>query len=112
MCLLIVVAMARANKIQFPDEWSIWKSTHSKGYMSEEVGYSRGGEGGEEGERGDICRCISQCIRHNYCFSQEEILRNTVWVANRKYIENHNGFSANKTGFTLAMNQFGDLVSY
>ena len=47
---------------------------------------------------------------HHHC-SQEELHRHTVWVANRQYIEDHNTFSAEKTGFILAMNQFGDLVS-
>ncbi len=38
----------------------------------------------------------------------EELHRHTVWQSNKKYVETHNLY-ASKFGYTLAMNQFGDL---
>ena len=43
--------------------------------------------------------------------SQEELQRHYVWLDNKKYIEQHNMNEAEEKGFTLAMNQFADLVS-
>ena len=40
---------------------------------------------------------------------QEELARHSVWLDNKKYIEQHNS-NAEERGFTLAMNQFADLV--
>ena len=40
----------------------------------------------------------------------EEKKRYSIWLDNRKYIEEHNNKNASKLGFTLKMNQFGDLV--
>ena len=37
-------------------------------------------------------------------------MRQTVWESNKKYIDTHND-NADELGFTLAMNEFGDLVS-
>ena len=34
-----------------------------------------------------------------------------MWLDNKKYIEQHNMNEAEERGFTLAMNQFTDLVS-
>ena len=34
-----------------------------------------------------------------------------MWLDNKKYIEQHNMNEAEERGFTLAMNQFADLVS-
>ena len=39
----------------------------------------------------------------------EELRRQTVWEANKKFIESHNSV-ADKFGYTLAMNEFGDLT--
>lgn len=41
--------------------------------------------------------------------SQEELEKHIVWLSNKKYIEEHNA-NADKFGFKLAMNQFGDVV--
>ena len=40
----------------------------------------------------------------------EEKKRYSIWLDNKKYIEEHNNKNASKLGFTLKMNQFGDLV--
>ena len=37
--------------------------------------------------------------------------RNTIWQSNKKYIETHNA-NADKFGFTLGMNGFGDLENH
>lgn len=44
-----------------------------------------------------------------YLSDQEEIERQKVWLANKKYIDEHNA-EADYSSFTLAMNQFGDIV--
>ena len=41
---------------------------------------------------------------------QEELQRHAVWQANKKFIDEHNQ-NADKFGYTLAMNDFGDMVS-
>ena len=48
--------------------------------------------------------------RRTYTTSTEELERHLIWVANKKYIDGHN---ANKDvfGYSLSMNQFGDMVS-
>ena len=46
-----------------------------------------------------------------YVHDREELLRQQVWMSNNKFIEEHNLNLAKETGYTLAMNQFGDLVS-
>lgn len=45
-----------------------------------------------------------------YYHTEEEMIRQRVWVSNKEYIDEHNFNHANKLGYTLAMNQFGDLV--
>ena len=45
----------------------------------------------------------------DYDSTEEELMRHTVWESNKKYIDNHNEH-ADTLGFTLAMNEFGDLV--
>lgn len=45
-----------------------------------------------------------------YSSSAEEAERYVTWQSNRAYIEKHNR-NSHKFGFTLKMNQFGDLVS-
>lgn len=39
----------------------------------------------------------------------EELERFIIWLANKAYIDYHNTYSS-KFGFTLKMNQFGDMV--
>ena len=40
-----------------------------------------------------------------------ELARQIIWESNKKFVENHNA-NADKFGFTVAMNEFADLVSY
>ena len=44
-----------------------------------------------------------------YECEHEELARYTVYVANKAYIEEHNK-NADAHGYTLKMNEFGDLV--
>ena len=46
-----------------------------------------------------------------YGDTREELMRHTVWESNKKYIDTHNENAAETLGFSLAMNEFGDLVS-
>ena len=46
-----------------------------------------------------------------YGSTEEELMRHTVWESNKKYIDNHNEHD-DTLGFTLAMNEFGDLVNF
>ena len=45
----------------------------------------------------------------SYTSELEELERHTVWLANKKYIEEHNA-RADAFGYKLAMNHLGDLV--
>lgn len=36
-------------------------------------------------------------------------MRHAIWESNKKYIDTHND-NADKLGYILAMNEFGDLV--
>ncbi len=45
-----------------------------------------------------------------YLSSMEALERYVVWRSNTAYIQYHNNY-ADKFGFTMAMNSFGDLVS-
>ena len=46
----------------------------------------------------------------SYQSHREELSRHSVWQENKKFIDAHNAM--NETlGYTLAMNEFGDLVS-
>ena len=47
-----------------------------------------------------------------YVNDKEELFRRDVWLANKMYIEQHNLKKAQQSGYHLAMNQFGDLVSF
>ena len=47
----------------------------------------------------------------SYSSVREELDRHIVWLANREYINAHNQ-NAHILGFTLAMNHFGDMVSF
>ena len=46
-----------------------------------------------------------------YSSDREELYRHTVWQSNKKFIETHNLFN-HTFGYTLAMNEFGDLVCF
>lgn len=46
----------------------------------------------------------------SYESDNEELRRNVVWQSNQKYIDEHNKHS-DVFGFTLGMNEYGDLVS-
>ena len=39
-------------------------------------------------------------------------MRHSVWESNKKYIDTHNDDAADQLGYTLAMNEFGDLVGF
>ena len=52
------------------------------------------------------CRSLSQV----YESEVEELHRHTIWQANKKYVDEHNAHK-DMFGYTLAMNEFGDLVS-
>ena len=47
----------------------------------------------------------------SYNSQREELERHLVWLSNREYINAHNK-NADIFGFTLAMNHFGDIVSW
>ena len=47
--------------------------------------------------------------RRSYLTLVEELERFVIWRANQAFIDYHNSY-ADKLGFTLRMNQFGDLV--
>lgn len=44
-----------------------------------------------------------------YSSEDEELERHAVWLSNMKYIQQHNA-NSDIHGFTLAMNEFGDMV--
>ena len=46
-----------------------------------------------------------------YDSDDEELSRRIVWESNRNYVQNHNEH-ADVLGFTLAMNEFADMVRY
>ena len=46
-----------------------------------------------------------------YDSDAEELRRNTIWQANKKYIEAHNT-NSDKFGFTLGMNTLGDMENH
>ena len=46
-----------------------------------------------------------------YDSEKEELTRHATWVANKDFIDEHNNHS-DLYGFTLKMNQFGDLVCW
>ena len=47
----------------------------------------------------------------SYDSELEELSKHLVWLSNKKFIELHNA-NSHIFGFELAMNHFGDLVSY
>jgi cathepsin L len=51
-----------------------------------------------------------QTFGKSYENDMEELRRNAIWQANKQYIEAHNA-NADKFGFELGMNVFGDLES-
>ena len=44
----------------------------------------------------------------SYTSPEEEVSRHITWESNKLFVDNHN---ANTKGYTLKMNEFGDLVS-
>ena len=44
-----------------------------------------------------------------YSYEEEEMKRSQIWLQNKRFIENHN-MNGEATSYTLAMNEFGDLV--
>ena len=48
--------------------------------------------------------------RKSYISNAEELERHLIWLSNKKYIEGHNA-NNNVFGYSLSMNQFGDMVS-
>ena len=52
-------------------------------------------------------------IKYNKVYETKEIefARQVIWESNKKFVENHNA-NADKNGFTVAMNEFADLVSF
>ena len=46
----------------------------------------------------------------DYSSFREELYRHVIWQSNKRFIEAHNTFNYT-FGYTLAMNQMGDLVS-
>lgn len=52
-------------------------------------------------------------LKHNkhYSTQDKEVLKHAVWSKNKKRIDDHNSH-ADEFGYTLAMNNFGDLVSH
>ncbi len=47
----------------------------------------------------------------SYGSEEEDLERHIVWLSNKKYIEQHNA-NDHIFGYTLAMNHFGDMVSF
>ena len=54
---------------------------------------------------------LLQTYGKSYDSDDEEMRRNTIWQSNKQYIEAHNA-NADKFGFELGMNAFGDLESH
>ena len=52
-------------------------------------------------------------VKYNKVYETKdlELRRQIIWESNKKFVENHNA-NADKFGFTVAMNEFADLVSY
>lgn len=48
--------------------------------------------------------------KKTYECEHEELARYTIWAANKAYIEEHNK-NADTFGYTLKMNEFGDMVA-
>ena len=51
-----------------------------------------------------------QTHKKSYASDIDELERYIVWRSNKVFIDHHNNYS-NIFGFTMKMNQFGDLVS-
>ena len=60
-------------------------------------------------EYGQEWRAWKVTHRRSYVTLVEELERFVIWRANQAFIDYHNSY-ADKLGFTLRMNQFGDLV--
>ena len=98
--LLAVVALATAA-FEFTEEWEIWKKVCYPKIFTQSV-----------------CSCLVHAKLYSiftktqgksYASDREELQRRIIWEANKRYVDNHNEF-ADEFGFTLAMNEFADLV--
>lgn len=45
-----------------------------------------------------------------YTHEREESERSAVWVNNKKLIDSHNAMADEENSYSLAMNEFGDMV--
>ena len=61
-------------------------------------------------EYGQLWQTWKSTHGRSYVTIVEELERYVIWRANQAFIDYHNSY-AHKLGFTLRMNQFGDLVS-
>lgn len=61
-------------------------------------------------EDGQLWQAWKSTHGKSYVTIVEELERYVIWRANQAFIDYHNSY-AHKLGFTLRMNQFGDLVS-
>ena len=61
-------------------------------------------------EYGQLWQSWKSTHGRSYVTIVEELERYVIWRANQAFIDYHNSY-AHKLGFTLRMNQFGDLVS-
>jgi len=77
------------------EEWETWKLTHKKTYGKHLYGSN------------DLVN------RPKGAYSQEENFRMKIWMENKAKIEKHNRQAARgHKSYTLAMNQFGDLLHH
>ena len=103
LILLAVVALACAS-YDFSEEWEAWREVGQHSCHTYNI---------------HVCHSFSSSPPHSLTPSQEhnkkynsleeEVQRHAIWQANMKYIDAHNEY-ADVFGFTLKMNEFGDLV--
>ena len=100
LILLAVVVLACAS-YDFSEEWEAWREVGRHTCHTHNI---------------HVCHLFSSSPltpsqEHNkkYNSLEEEVHRHAIWQANMKYIDAHNEY-ADVFGFTLKMNEFGDLV--
>ena len=81
--LLIVLMLQTSRALELKEEWELWKSRHGKSYASDLV----------------------------------ELEKQRIWIRNRDFILQHNAnananANTSTSDYTLALNQFADLVRY